>query len=192
MDGGSWIAREAKVVGLVETPGHLVIAGRLEGSVRAGGDVTVERGAVAVAEVRAWRVRVEGVVIGDVIAREAIEVAAGARVVGDLCAPSIELEAGAELEGKIDRRLPAADERPGAGEPASGVMRATQPIRRPARPAPTVPPPPGAPRAPADAVTLSGMPITADPPDARPVPAAPKPDGRARMVKKRSDPPEEP
>jgi cytoskeletal protein CcmA (bactofilin family) len=174
MDGGSLIARDARVGGQIDTSGHLVVSGRVEGAIRAGGDVTVERGGVVVApgEVRAWRIRIEGTVIGNVIARDRVEVAAGARVVGDLCAPSIELDADAQLEGRIDRRLPDAEELPGAEAPARAPVRVGQPLRRPARP-PTPTPPPAA---------GAGE-------QARPVPEPPRPGARPVMRRRETSPP---
>jgi cytoskeletal protein CcmA (bactofilin family) len=132
MDSASLIARGARVLGGIETPGHVVVEGRIEGPIRAGGDVTVARGAVALGEIRAWRARIEGVVIGNVIARERVELADGGRIVGDLCAPVVEVEPGGEIEGKIDRRVPDADERP--SEPRAALRPVGTKVRRPLPP----------------------------------------------------------
>jgi hypothetical protein len=77
-------------------------------------------------------------------------VAAGARIVGDLRAPVVELAAGAVVEGRVDRVSPDAHP-PGAADPAENketVRLVSRPMKRPTRPPipPPVRPPPPAPR----------------------------------------------
>jgi cytoskeletal protein CcmA (bactofilin family) len=93
--------------GKLETPGHVILEGRLEGQIHAGERVTVTQSGVAVAEIFARRVEVSGVVIGNVTADEGIAVLAGARVVGDLRAPEVMVDSAATLDGRVDR-IPAA------------------------------------------------------------------------------------
>lgn len=160
--------------GVVETSADVYIEGRVEGSIRAGGTVTIAVSGVAMAEIHAGRADVRGVVVGNVVAAERIEVGHGARVVGDLRAPLVELDPGAVIEGRIDRRLPGAEEEPSSRTTArlKGV-----PLRRPSRPmtavAPELPP-------------VEGRPGAATPlPEAfRPAPHAPRAAERARMIPK--------
>lgn len=168
------IAQRTRVGGRIETDGDVVVEGRVEGSISAGGRVTVAESGVAVAQIQAARAEIEGVVIGDVLAAERIGVAAGARVVGDLRAPDVSLANGATVDGKVDRRSadrdtwsrrprPADDaDRDGerattwASEPTTeprgrttlrdGTAPLVRPGRPSARPAPTGDGPPRLPR----------------------------------------------
>jgi cytoskeletal protein CcmA (bactofilin family) len=98
------IANRTRVGGRVETDGDVVVEGRLEGSVSAGGRVTVAESGVVIAQIDATRAEIDGVVIGDVVCAERINVSAGARVVGDLRAPDVTIASGAIVDGKVDRR----------------------------------------------------------------------------------------
>src|SRR5215475_14620423 len=89
------IASRTRVGGRIETDGDVVIEGRTEGSVAAGGRVTVAESGVVIAQIEATRAEIDGVVIGDVICVERISVSAGARVVGDLRAPDVAIAHGA-------------------------------------------------------------------------------------------------
>ena len=125
------IARDAKVTGPIEATGDVTVAGRVDGKLRAGGTVHVVPGGAVTAEVRALRVRIEGAVIGNVYAGDRIEVLAGARVVGDMRAPVIELGPGASVEGRIDKRVPAAESLRVDVRP---TLRLSRPMRRPSIP----------------------------------------------------------
>jgi len=124
------VARHARINGRIDVDGPLLVEGRIEGTIRAT-VITVAASGVVLAEIQAEVAEIHGVVIGNVLASERIEVLAGARVVGDLRAPEVALAAGATIEGKVDRAPPAApeptlDERP--------TLRARGPLRRPQRP----------------------------------------------------------
>jgi cytoskeletal protein CcmA (bactofilin family) len=136
-EGETLVARHARVSGRVETPGSLRIEGRVEGMVRAADRVVIGRTGVAISEIEARFVEIRGVVIGNVSAEVRIDVHEGARVVGDLVAPNVDLDAGATIEGRVDRAVPAE---PAAEPPraAAGAERQTvrlrHPVRRPTRP----------------------------------------------------------
>jgi hypothetical protein len=123
-------------------------------------------------------------------------VLAGARVVGDLRAPEVELAAGATIEGRVDRDAPRAPEPPRAERP---TLRARAPLRRP-----TLPPIGAEERsAPvdADAADTTPEPVAAARPT-RPEPPAPGPpapespapprfprlSSRVRLVPRRGEP----
>jgi cytoskeletal protein CcmA (bactofilin family) len=140
------------IAGRIETDGHLEIHGHIEGSVRA----------------RSVRIHAVAQVIADVSASERIDVDAGARIVGDLRAPIVELAAGARIEGRVDLVHPRGAA-PVAAPPelseAKTLRIATRPpLRRPTRP----PPPP------------SKLP-----------PSMPRPAPRARLVTRRLRKPED-
>lgn len=122
-----------RVDGLIETPHDLTVEGRVDGRIQVGGTLVVAAGATCRASVRARVVRVDGEVIGDVVCSSAIAVSGGGRVVGDLRAPEIEVDAAAEVDGRVDLLPPA---------PASAPVRRVQVhargqgVRRPSPPLP--------------------------------------------------------
>jgi cytoskeletal protein CcmA (bactofilin family) len=168
----TWIARHARIGGHIEADGPLTIDGRVEGAVRVADLCTVGLAGVVIAEIRAARVEVRGVVIGDIIAEHEIIVVAGARVVGDLRAPEVQIAPGAVIEGRVDRGSPRPKV---AEEPTRPTLRARAPLRRPARPGGVVVP-----------VVGVALPALAGPP-APPPPRAPRPASRVRLVPHRRD-----
>ena len=100
------IPRGTRVDGLVETAHDLTVEGRMDGRIEIGGVLVVAAGATCRAAVRARQARIAGEVMGDVVCSAGIEVLPGGRVVGDLRAPEIEVDAQAFVDGRVD--LPAA------------------------------------------------------------------------------------
>ncbi|HTE51149.1 MAG TPA: polymer-forming cytoskeletal protein [Kofleriaceae bacterium] len=127
------IPRGTRVDGLIETTGDLTVEGRADGRIQVGGTLTVAAGATCRASVRARAARVAGEVIGDLVCSSSISVAAGGRVVGDMRAPEIEVDAAAEVDGRVDLLAPA---------PAAAAVRRVQVttrgpgLRRPMPPQP--------------------------------------------------------
>ena len=96
------IPPHATVDGVVDTPGDVAVQGRMEGEVRSGETVTVIADATCVADVLARVATIHGELIGNAICTEAIRVGPGARIVGNLRAPDIQIDADATVEGRID------------------------------------------------------------------------------------------
>jgi cytoskeletal protein CcmA (bactofilin family) len=184
------IARRTRIGGAIDTEGDLIVEGRVEGTIRAGGTVIVGASGVAVSDLVVARAVVLGIVIGNVEASERVDIGAGARVVGDLRAPIVAVTPPGAVEGRISETAePAARTRPtlrlGSGtrqpEPAESAP-STWPMVRPARPEAARPPKQSAPHHP-------GAPAPPAPvPDAlREPPTAPRPIGRVRMLPRRGD-----
>jgi cytoskeletal protein CcmA (bactofilin family) len=123
------IPKISRVDGLIETPGDLVVEGRADGQLEVGGTLTVAAGASCRASVRAKAASISGEVMGEVVCSSVIEVTAGGRVVGDLRAPEIEVDAAAFVDGRVDllppapqqgsvRRSPVAARGPGVTRPS--------------------------------------------------------------------------
>jgi cytoskeletal protein CcmA (bactofilin family) len=80
----------------------LVIAGRVEGTVRVTGHlVLVEAGANVVGDITATAIVVSGTVHGSLVAEERISAEAGADLQGDVEAPRIAVADGAVVNGRI-------------------------------------------------------------------------------------------
>ncbi len=96
------IAEGTLVRGQIEGSGDVELLGRLEGDVRLGGSLLVQRTGVASANVEAQHVLVAGTLVGNVSATDLIEVTSEGRVVGDVAAPRVVVAEGAAVRGRID------------------------------------------------------------------------------------------
>lgn len=93
------VVAEALLKGEVEARHDVVIEGRVEGRLAAGGTVLVPEAGSLEAEVYAERIVIRGRAVGRLSARRSIEVAASAEVSADLTAPEISLADGASFSG---------------------------------------------------------------------------------------------
>jgi cytoskeletal protein CcmA (bactofilin family) len=122
-----------RIDGAIETPFDLTVFGICDGTIHIGGTLAIEAGATCRATVRARRAVIRGELLGNIVCSEAIEVAAGGRVVGDLRAPDVLVDGAAEVDGRVDLLAPAPD--------GAGFERAPAKIRGPGlrRPSPPLP-----------------------------------------------------
>lgn len=97
----TYLAPGFRVEGELQSPGDLRVAGRVDGVIRARGEVeVVEQGEVD-AEVHATSVVVAGTLRGTVRASERATFRKGCQVEGDVHAPVISLEEGGKLTGRL-------------------------------------------------------------------------------------------
>lgn len=96
------IGEHMKVSGTIEGEEDLVVRGRVDGTVRIAGVLTVEPGGFVGAEVRARAAAIYGTVLGNVTASESIEVARSGQMVGDACAPRVSIVPGAGFRGRLE------------------------------------------------------------------------------------------
>lgn len=118
------------VRGNVRGDGDVEIEGRVEGEIEVAGAVTVGADGIVKASIRASRIVVRGAVLGDLVATESLRLEKGARVVGDLRAPSIGIAEGGLVRGNVET---------GEASSAPAARAAQKPAQRPAvqaRPAP--------------------------------------------------------
>jgi cytoskeletal protein CcmA (bactofilin family) len=143
------IARRTRVVGRIETHGDVLVEGRIEGSIVAGGCVTIGVSGVAVSDIRSSRTVVLGIVIGNIEASEHIDVAAGARIVGDVVGPTVSAANLGAIEGRVEQTGggPGARDTAASGHPPVAVAVSGQIGPRPTANQPrTVSPSPQVPR----------------------------------------------
>ncbi len=116
----SKIGRGTTIVGNVRGSGDLEIDGHIEGTLEIDGEVTLSEGARVKSALRVSSAVVRGAVAGDITARDAIVLEEGARVVGDLSAPSIGIRPGALLRGHVstDASLGRTERKATAQRPA--------------------------------------------------------------------------
>ncbi|MBX3699113.1 MAG: polymer-forming cytoskeletal protein [Dokdonella sp.] len=125
------VAEGTTIRGDIEFSGGLHMDGTVEGSISAQGDKAVltlsEKGRVH-GEIRAPNAVINGQVKGDIVVSERLELAANARIDGNVYYKVLEMAAGAQLNGKMiyqaepQRQLsgPKAAEAEDADAPASG------------------------------------------------------------------------
>jgi cytoskeletal protein CcmA (bactofilin family) len=164
MADASSIGQGTVVRGHIRGEGDLDIHGRVEGGVDVTGDLLVGETALVKSDVTGRRVIVRGAVAGNVSGTESLVLESGARVVGDLSAPSIGVRPGALVRGnvsthasgerpaarKVEARTQAARPvaaRPQPARPAAPVARPVAPPPPPVRPREVPPPPPPKPQA---------------------------------------------
>jgi cytoskeletal protein CcmA (bactofilin family) len=108
----SLIGADVRIVGNITTEGEIQIDGQLEGDIVCHRLLIGESGRIT-GEITAETTQVHGEVIGKITAG-AVVIARAARIAGDIIHDSIEIEAGAQLEGRLVRKpeTPAADAAP--------------------------------------------------------------------------------
>ncbi|TLY49180.1 MAG: polymer-forming cytoskeletal protein [Gammaproteobacteria bacterium] len=100
----SLIALGTHVRGDVTFSGRLHVDGSVQGSLHGEGDkamLTLSNNAKVAGEIHAPHVVINGTVTGDVSASSRLELAAGARVEGNVYYRVMEMSAGAQINGKI-------------------------------------------------------------------------------------------
>lgn len=108
------VGPSVNVEGDFASDGNIVVKGTVTGSVHTSRNLLVEPGAKIVANVKAGSATIAGEVRGNMKVKEYVELTATARVVGDIEAKTIAIEAGALLFGKV--QMPGLE----SGESRSG------------------------------------------------------------------------
>lgn len=106
---GTLIHRSTKVAGDLHYDGGLHVDGTVKGNILAqeGSHSLLQVGAEGVVEgeIRVPHIVLMGTVVGDVYATERVELGANARVEGNVYYNLLEMAAGAEVNGKLVRRI---------------------------------------------------------------------------------------
>lgn len=186
------IPPEMRIHGRVEAAGDLLLEGSFVGAIEVAGAFTLAAGAACQASVLAETAHIRGQLTGSVVCARAIFVAAGARVIGDLRAPGVEIHPDAEVLGEIVRSVaapvpaghvavapqavaPAAPVAPAPAAPARPEARTSLQVRGPV---PQRPMPPG------QSTARLFVPVRR--PDDRPVPKPPRLRGKIALVRRSS------
>ena len=107
------IGRHSELYGDVRFSGGLHIDGTVKGNSLAeedpGGSLTVSEHGTVEGEVRVPNVELDGVVVGDVYAKEHVVLYANARVTGNVYYNLIEMTVGAEVNGNLVHRVEEAE-----------------------------------------------------------------------------------
>lgn len=99
----AWIGQAVLVKGDVVATGDLMIDGRVEGTIQLGDhNLTIGESASIVANLVAKSVTISGQVKGNVTGNASVELKSTGNVEGDVKTPSLVMEDGAILRGKVD------------------------------------------------------------------------------------------
>lgn len=148
------------VSGRIEGAEDIDVFGAIKGQVSLDGDLFIDEKARVEADLAVNHLVVNGILVGNVTATASVRIAESARVIGDITAPRVTLEAGARYRGTIDM---------GEGEGESDAGKSANRDRgRPSAPARGVPAPRAVSAAP------SARPASASRPAARPEKPAPR------------------
>lgn len=108
----------------------LIVQGRIEGSIKHAGHLTIGQQGNVKANINAKRITVEGAVEGDLLASEAVNVLATAKVRGNIFSPTVTLVEGARFTGSIDMEGVRAARPEGAAAQAEKPAVAPHPAQK--------------------------------------------------------------
>jgi len=99
----AWIGADILIKGGIVCARDLTIDGKVDGTIEVGDHrLTIGAGAEIKADLVAKSVTISGAVIGNVTARERVEVRDSGTVEGDITAPRLHLADGAVVQGKVE------------------------------------------------------------------------------------------
>lgn len=97
------IGASIKIKGDVVGDENLVIEGEVDGQVTLNNhELTIGESGKVTADLRAKTIRIDGSVTGDIDGQELVIVSKSGRVLGNIVAPRVTLEDGAQFKGSID------------------------------------------------------------------------------------------
>jgi cytoskeletal protein CcmA (bactofilin family) len=140
------IGAETRISGEIRGEEDLVIKGHVDGKIQLSQTLTVDKNGIVQADVDVRQLVVAGTLVGNIVASESVRLLATARVVGDLAAPRVMMEAGAAYRGRVDMgdvdAARAAVASRGVAQPASSSRSVSAETSRERPAPPRVAPPP--------------------------------------------------
>jgi cytoskeletal protein CcmA (bactofilin family) len=98
---GAFLDEDSEIEGRYTCSGTVMLDAKLRGEITAQDTLIIGDRGVVEATVRARTLVVHGQVIGDITASERVELKGTARIIGDVEAPVVVMEAGAVLDGQL-------------------------------------------------------------------------------------------
>lgn len=126
-DTASILGPSLRFKGELQADEDLLIRGKVEGSIKHSQHLTVCRDGQVKADIEGQVIAVEGTVDGDLTATTSVAVMGGAKVTGDVCAPSVSIVEGANFNGSVimgDSAKPVRSHRRTDGRPAQAPASA--------------------------------------------------------------------
>jgi cytoskeletal protein CcmA (bactofilin family) len=91
-----------EIEGEIEGEEDLVIQGRIQGKIVSRKDLTVDSSGKVEASITTKNLAVSGMLVGNVVATERVEVRKEGKMVGDIKAPRVVIADGAKFKGNIE------------------------------------------------------------------------------------------
>jgi len=109
----TFIAAECEIEGTVRINGNARIDGKLEGQLKASGDIVIGEGALVKANIEAKTVSISGEVHGNIQTSDTLQLSSTARLYGDICSNQFSVEQGARFVGtsRLFEEVAATQER---------------------------------------------------------------------------------
>ncbi|MEE8612886.1 MAG: polymer-forming cytoskeletal protein [Nitrospirales bacterium] len=101
-DVSAFVGEGVEFKGVISYQGTIRIDGQLEGEIHTDGVLLVGRGAVISAKVEAGTIVCQGRIVGDIVAREKIQLLAPGVLDGSLKTPSLSMEEGVIFNGTCE------------------------------------------------------------------------------------------
>jgi cytoskeletal protein CcmA (bactofilin family) len=117
MDTAGVIGQGLFIKGELHGEEDLIIEGRVEGEITLKKHLVIEVTGVILADIQTENITIKGEMRGNMVATDKVEIHARARVIGDIIAPRVVIEDGAQFKGHIEM-------------PGTGPARVEQPERR--------------------------------------------------------------
>ena len=95
------VGPSVNVEGDLSSKGNIIVKGTVTGSVNTSKQLTVEKGARIIANVKAGNALVAGEVKGNMKIKESLELTASSKILGDITVKTLSVEPGAVLYGKV-------------------------------------------------------------------------------------------
>ena len=106
----AWIGADILIKGGIVCARDLTIDGKIDGTIEVGDHrLTIGAGAEIKADLVAKSVTISGAVVGNVTARERVEVKENGTVEGDIKTPRLRLADGAVVHGKVETERKKSD-----------------------------------------------------------------------------------
>jgi cytoskeletal protein CcmA (bactofilin family) len=130
------IGEHMRVAGKLTGSEDLSVFGNVEGSIELTESLLVESTGVVKAEVKVRNAIISGIVVGNIVAQEMVEITSKGRMIGDISAPRVILTDGAAFRGRIAMTGVGSDDADVADARASRAPRdrAATPTRAPVPP----------------------------------------------------------
>lgn len=101
----SVFAKDLSIKGDVFCTGLLRVEGKIEGSIKGSGEITIAENGEVIGDVEGRKVIILGKVKGNIFAKESLEIIASSEVTGDATTEKILIEEGAVFNGKINTKI---------------------------------------------------------------------------------------
>lgn len=96
------LGQETEFSGVLEFTDNLVITGKFDGTIKATGNLKVEKSGVCkVGKMSADSILIAGVVTGDVEATSKVEMCSGSKIVGDVSTARLRIDDNVDFHGQV-------------------------------------------------------------------------------------------